>query len=137
MGVTLSFGEMHYPISFGTGIPLVEYGLRKYGGASLQNGILVPENPHPTVQKLFDWIDDQSPNYIGNQDVMLERLNTDEVAFIYQLMCEFRRCGPVINDQSYDHPLSDLQRRQLNEAIPATKLYLDARLNGSEKKVDY
>lgn len=46
---------------------------------------------------------------------------------VYNFLCEFREDDTTIDGKFYDVPLSENQKRQLNEAIPATECYIEAR----------
>jgi hypothetical protein len=136
MAILLTFGNTHKGIYFGTGVPLIEHGQRKYAAAWLEDGVVKVGKKHSTLQKIFDWIDFESENYTHNQDIRLERLTLTETEFFYKLLCEFREDDTTIGGKFYDAPLSENQKRQLDEAIPITKRYLEARLNGHELQMD-
>ncbi|WOE74037.1 hypothetical protein [Alterisphingorhabdus coralli] len=130
MPLLLGLGQQE-SIAFGMLELLIEHGLRKYCAARLEHGILQPYGTHSVLSKIANWLDPESADY-RYDFISFDELDTDEVKFIHQLMCDFWEEGTSIDGQVYDHPLNDIQNQQLSAAIPAIRNYLDARLSGAD-----
>ena len=132
MPLLLKLGEQE-SVAFGMLEVLIEHGHRKYCGARLEKGVINIKARHPVLSKLESWLDPYSDDHRYDL-VPIDELNMEELGFFYRLMCEFRDEGTTINDEPYDHPLSALQIHQLEEAISATNLYIDSRIDDTKNQ---